>query len=185
MKVIEKDPRVPLRPYLLTPERESDMDRQMDEVIRHMHVGSIFIEKARDLSLEISNKIAEIEEEIAKKNTDDQKKKFLALDKTYQESRRRTPDQLAEEKRTEIKAEAVAVLTQFHNKWMAARLAQWQTTCRLDGCNKQPRIGRKRVATKNRRRTFVFCPNHAGVRNQIAKADYQRLKANTNLRVVA
>lgn len=185
MRVVEKDPRVPLRPYLLTPEREADMDRQIDEVIRRMHVGSIFIEKARDLALEISYKIAEIEKEISEKDTDDEKKKFLASDKTHQESQRRTPDQLAEEKRVAIKAEAVAVLEKIHNKWMAGRLAQFQTICRFDGCDKQPRIGRKRVGPKNSRRHFVFCPGHAEVRYEISKADYGRLKANPNLRVVA
>ncbi len=84
-----------------------------------------------------------------------------------------------------LKAEAVAVLKGFHDKKMAGRLAQWLTTCRLDGCEKQPRKGRRQVQTKRQRRTFVFCPGHAGIRNMIAKSDYQRLKSNANLRVVA
>ncbi len=143
MKVIEKDPRVPLRSYLLTSEREADMDRQVAE--------AVVVQVSR-----------------------------LNLDKVPEEYR----NALA----LQIKAEAVKVLEKIHDGWMRARLAQWQTTCRFDGCEKQPRVGRSSKGTntsKNHRRTFVFCPGHAGVRNEIAKADYRRLKSNANLRVVA
>jgi len=81
--------------------------------------------------------------------------------------------------------EALIAFEVAYEKKMSARLAHWQTTCRLDGCPKQPRTG-KSVAggRKARRRTFVFCPGHAGLRNRIAKADYNRLKSESNLRVV-
>ncbi len=81
-------------------------------------------------------------------------------------------------------AQAKAVLKGLHDKRMAARLAHWQTRCRLEGCARQPRAG-KGAQHKARRRTFVFCPGHAGIRNMITKSDYQSLKVNANLRVIA
>lgn len=74
--------------------------------------------------------------------------------------------------------DALDVLYGIHQRKMAGRLAHWLTTCRMDGCTKQPR------SSKGHQHSFVFCPGHAGVRNQISKRDYERLK-NANLRVVA
>ena len=80
--------------------------------------------------------------------------------------------------------EALTALEVAHDKKMAGRLVHWQTTCRLGDCPRQPRTGKARSGHKSRRRDFVFCPGHAGVRNRISKADYNRLQNDANLRVV-
>lgn len=81
--------------------------------------------------------------------------------------------------------EAMVALEAVHEKKMAGRLAHWQTTCRLDGCAKQPRTGKPALGgRKVRRRDFVFCPRHAGLRNRIEKADYNRLQNDANLHVI-
>lgn len=187
-KIIEMDPRVP---FELGPDRAETINRQVDEIVVPMVLSSVFVEKARDLRNEISNRLAEIDKEMAKKDEDDAAKEAkrlerLACDRTYQEARHRTPDQLAEEKRDEIRTVAVKVLGGFHQRKMAGRLAQWKTTCRLDGCEKQPRVA-NRPATSGRkasRRNHMFCAGHAGVKNLISKADFGQLQDNANFRVV-
>lgn len=109
--------------------------------------------------------------------------------KAYREARRRTPGQLSDEEWEcqRLEKAAVDVLNKIHDKRMVGRLAHWQTTCRVDGCAKQPRTSNQPTSWghKARRRNFVFCPGHVGARNLISKADYNRLKSNANLRVIA
>lgn len=189
MKVIEKDPR---EPFVVGTERLATIRRQIDEVMEGIS-PNIFFHGSRVLDAEINNCLADLDAEIKdpkKVKTDEveevERIHRLAGQWVYGESRRRTPDQLAEEERQRLERAAVAVLEKIHTKRMAGRLAHWQTTCRLDGCDKQPRTSsRAAMQRKAHRRTFVFCPGHAGVRNQISKADYNRLKINLNLRVIA
>jgi hypothetical protein len=213
MKVEEKDPRVPFS-SILGLERAETIVRQTNEVVDAMVTAqpNLFVEMAADLDNEINANIASFDKKInkaekssveTKKALDDGKIKrheakeqletiakdlvLLNLQKTYEESRRRTPEQLDAQKRGEIIAEAIVVLMKIHDKQMAGRLAQWQTTCRVDGCTKQPyknpRLGG--VGLKTHRRTHVFCHGHAGMKNRIPKSVYRTLKANKNLRVVA
>lgn len=192
MKVELKDPRVPFR---LKPEHEATIDRQVNEVVLAMDYG-IFVQESSRIDAIVDGEVAKIGAKIviASQGVLDEKTKVLVVnhdviadltkDEAVFEAGRRTPAQMADGKRAKIKAEAVAVLTKIHDKQMARRWAQWHTTCRMDGCEKQPRKGLKQIQHKGRKRTFVFCPRHAGIRNQIAKRDYQRLKQDANLRVV-
>ena len=84
--------------------------------------------------------------------------------------------------------EALTNLVGVHDKKMAGRVAHFQSTCRFDGCSKQPRKTRgnpKAQGTKGRRGQQFLCRGHVAILGRIPSELERQLLGNRNLRVVA
>lgn len=70
---------------------------------------------------------------------------------------------------------AVCVLNAANPEWK----------CRVSSCNLHRRRGQKSgSAKKDRRRGFMFCSEHCGVRRMIPKKKYREVQTNDKLAVV-